>query len=145
MKGIYILLSRLDKAADLTIGKLGKFHFRKGYYCYVGSALGSGGEKRIIRHFNVASGKNTTRKWHIDHFLPHSEILCAVFSPTDEELECVVARILGKYTDAIKGFGCSDCSCISHLFFTHRNIMDEASEICEGASGNESIIIYPNI
>lgn len=145
MKGIYVLVFRLNNAVDLTVGKLGKFHFRKGYYCYVGSAQGTGGSRRVIRHFNVAHGKNTTRKWHIDYLLPHSEVICAVFSPTDEALECVVAKILNEYSGAIKDFGCSDCSCGSHLFFTGRNIMDEASDICEGASGNESIIIYPGM
>jgi len=143
MKGIYILLLRMKESKDIRVGKLGMLHFRRGYYSYVGSAQGSGGEKRITRHFNVAYGKNHIRKWHIDYLLPHSEVICAVFSPTDEAIECVVAEILSKYSDGLKGFGCSDCHCASHLFFTVRNIMGEASDICKGVSGNESIIIYP--
>ncbi len=145
MKGVYVLILRLDNGKDIKIGKLGRLHLRRGYYAYVGSARGSGGEKRITRHFNVAHGKNTTRKWHIDYLLPHSEVICAVFSPTEEALECVVAKILGEYSEALQGFGCSDCSCESHLFFTRGNITGEASDICEGASGNESIIINPHI
>ncbi|HYN44803.1 MAG TPA: GIY-YIG nuclease family protein [Candidatus Limnocylindrales bacterium] len=145
MKGIYILIIRIKESKDIRVGKLGRLHFRRGYYSYVGSAQGSGGDKRIIRHFSVAHGQNTTRKWHIDYLLPHSEVICAVFSPTDEAIECVVAKILSEYSEALQGFGCSDCSCESHLFFTGENIMDEASDICEGASGNESIIIYPSM
>jgi len=145
MKGIYILIIRMKESKDIRIGKLGRLHFKRGYYSYVGSAQGSGGEKRITRHFNVARGKNTTRKWHIDYLLPHSEVKCAVFSPTDEAIECVVAKIISEYSEALQGFGCSDCSCESHLFFTGGNIMSEVSDICEGASGNESIIIYPSM
>jgi Uri superfamily endonuclease len=145
MKGIYILILKMSKSKNIRVGKLGRLYFRRGYYSYVGSAQGSGSEKRITRHFNVAHGKNTTRKWHIDYLLPQSEVICAVFSPTDEALECVVAKILSEYSGSIQGFGCSDCQCASHLFFTIGNIMDEASEICEGASGNESIIIYPDM
>lgn len=145
MKGIYVLILRMKKSLDIRVGKLGRLHFRRGYYSYVGSAQGSGGEKRITRHFNVARGKNITRKWHIDYLLPHSEVICAVFSPTDDAIECVVAQLLGKYPEALPGFGCSDCTCESHLFFTSGNTMSEASDICEGVSGNESIIIYPNM
>lgn len=145
MKGVYVLILRLKESKDIRVGKLGRLHFRRGYYSYVGSAQGSGGEKRIKRHFNVARGKNTTRKWHIDFLLPHSEVICAVFSPTVDDLECVVAKLLGKYSEALPAFGCSDCTCESHLFFTGGNIMGEASGICEGVSGNESIIIYPNM
>jgi len=146
MKGIYILILRMKESKDIRVGKLGRLHFRRGYYYYVGSARGSGGDKRISRHFNVAHGKNTTRKWHIDYLLPHPELICAVFSPTDEAIECVVARILSEYCEALQtlqGFGCSDCKCASHLFFTGGNIMSKASDVCKGVSGNESIIIYP--
>ncbi len=145
MKGVYVLILRLNETKDIRVGKLGRLHFRRGYYSYVGSAQGSAGIKRVTRHFNVARRKNTTRKWHIDYLLPHSEVICAVFSPTDEDIECVVAKLLGEYSSAVPGFGCSDCSCESHLFFTGGNIMGEASGICGGVSANESIIIYPNM
>ncbi len=145
MKGVYVLILRLEDSRDIRVGKIGKLHFRRGYYAYVGSAQGSGGEKRVIRHFNIAQGKNAPRKWHIDYLLPHSDVICAVFSPTDEDLECIVAKILGEYSEGLKGFGCTDCQCESHLFFTGKNIMDEASGACKGVSGNESIIIYPRM
>lgn len=145
MKGVYVLVLRMREDKDIRIGKLGWFHFKRGYYAYVGSARGSGGYKRVTRHFNVAQGKNRTRKWHIDYLLPHSEVICAAFSPTDEALECAVAEVLGEFSTAMKGFGCSDCSCETHLFFAGRNISGEAADACEGVSGNESIIIYPNM
>ncbi len=179
MKGVYVLILRMKESEDISVGKLGRLNFKRGYYAYAGSAHGSGGEKRVIRHFDVAHGKNATRKWHIDYLLPHAEVICAVFSPTDYELECVVAKLLGEktlrkfyqkplrrftsqtrmpagirgycasrsfgFSAAIPGFGCSDCSCETHLFFTGKNICGDAADACRGVSGNESIIIYPNM
>jgi Uri superfamily endonuclease len=129
MKGVYVLKLEIDKDTVIRVGKLGNIRFKKGYYAYIGSALGTGGFKRVTRHFNVASGKNTTRKWHIDYLLPHSEVVSAMLIPTEERIECSVAKAVGEFCVGIPGFGCSDCSCPAHLFFT----------------GNESIIINNTI
>ncbi len=145
MKGIYVLILRMKESKYIHIGKLGKLHFKRGYYAYVGSAQGSGGFKRVTRHFNVAQGKNKTRKWHVDYLLPHSEVICAAFSPTDKALECTAAKVLGEFSAGIEGFGCSDCSCEAHIFFSGRNISKEAADACKSISGNESIIIYPSV
>ncbi|VVB89654.1 Uncharacterised protein [uncultured archaeon] len=118
MKGVYILILKLDNNAGIKIGKLGNLNFKNGYYAYIGSALGTGGFKRVTRHFNVASGKNRTRKWHIDYLLPHSSVVCAVLLPTGEALECAVARTLAKFADRVPGFGCTDCSCPTHLLYS---------------------------
>ena len=146
MNGIYFLILKLNNDIDLIIGKLGTFHFRAGYYYYyIGSALGTGGFKRVTRHFNVASGKNNTRKWHIDHLLPHSEVICSVLLPTNEALECKAARTLIEFSDFIPGFGCSDCTCKSHLFFSQKDIKNDIIRIANKLIGNESIIIYPSM
>ncbi|MFZ3383652.1 MAG: GIY-YIG nuclease family protein [Candidatus Methanoperedens sp.] len=145
MKGIYALILRLNNDIDLTIGKLGKFHFKTGYYYYIGSALGMGGFKRVTRHFNVASGKNKTRKWHIDHLLPQSEVICALLLPTGEALECKAAQTLMDFSQFIPGFGCSDCTCRSHLFFHELDIKNDIISIANKLTGNESIIIYPGM
>ncbi|CAG1007348.1 MAG: GIY-YIG nuclease family protein [Candidatus Methanoperedens sp.] len=145
MKGIYFLILKLNNNIDLAIGKLGTFHFNTGYYYYIGSAFGTGGFKRVTRHFNVASGKNNTRKWHIDHLLPHSEVICAVLLPTGEALECKAAQTLIGFSELIPGFGCSDCACKSHLFFSEKDIKDNIIRIANKLTENESIIIYPGI
>ena len=145
MKGIYALILRLNNNIDLTIGKLGKFHFKTGYYYYIGSAFGMGGFKRVTRHFNVASGKNSTRRWHIDHLLPHSEVICAVLLPASEALECKAAKTIMEFSQFIPGFGCSDCTCRSHLFFHESDIKNEIISIASKLTGNESIIIYPSM
>lgn len=145
MKGIYVLILRLDKETVIQVGKLGKFRFKKGYYAYIGSALGTGGFKRVTRHFNVASGKNLTRKWHIDFLLPYSEVVCAVLIPVDESIECSAAKATGEFCSAIPGFGCSDCSCHSHLFFSGTEIKDRVISASNKLTGNESIIIGKTI
>lgn len=145
MKGIYVLILRLDTDLDITIGKLGIINFKSGYYYYIGSALGTGGFKRVTRHFNVASGKNLTRKWHIDYLLPHSDVICALLLPTDESLECRVAEELKRYSDIIPGFGCSDCACKTHLFFSDMDIRKVLIDTANKLTGNESIIIYPSM
>ena len=125
MKGVYILKLEMDKDTVIRVGKLGIIRFKKGYYAYIGSALGPGGFKRVTRHFNVASGKNMTRKWHIDYLLPHSKVVSAVLMPTEDSIECSVAKAVGELCVGIPGFGCSDCSCSSHLFFSETELMDQ--------------------
>jgi Uri superfamily endonuclease len=126
------------------VGKLGECKFKKGHYVYTGSALGTGGFKRVTRHFNVASGKNNVRKWHIDHLLPHSEVIRAVLLPTNEDLECRVAKRLGGFLTGFPGFGCSDCTCITHLFFSEKDPEEDIVKECK-FSEIESIIINPHI
>lgn len=142
MKGVYVLVLRLDEDRVIRAGSIGEVYFKKGFYAYTGSALSQGGFKRVARHFNVASGKNKTRKWHIDYLLPHSEVMCAVLLPTDKALECEVAKSFGHFS-GIKSFGCSDCSCKTHLFYAHKDFRKEIIKICNKLTGNESIIIYP--
>lgn len=144
--GIYILNLKLKNSIDLSVGKLGEIHFREGHYYYIGSALGPGGFKRVTRHFDLASGKNMTRKWHIDHLLPHSEVICAILLPTGQALECKAAGTFMDFSIPIPDFGCSDCKCHTHLFFTEKDIMNEITNTANklmGKTGNESIIIYP--
>lgn len=145
VKGIYVLILRLNNDTDVTVGTLGELKFRTGFYSYIGSALGTGGFKRVTRHFNVADGKNHVRKWHIDHLLPHSEVMGAVLLPTDEALECTVAKEFAEISKGINGFGCTDCACRSHLFFSGTNPESNAVNICNKVTGIESIILRPDI
>ncbi|MBE0522366.1 MAG: GIY-YIG nuclease family protein [Candidatus Methanoperedenaceae archaeon] len=143
MKGVYVLLMKLNNDTTITIGKLGTFLFKKGFYAYTGSALGTGGFRRVTRHFNVAKGENTTRRWHIDYLLHHLEVICAVTVPTGDDLECQLSTELAAVMCGIPGFGCSDCSCPSHLFFSDTDITGMVTNTCKNLTGNESIIISP--
>jgi Uri superfamily endonuclease len=111
-KGTYVIVLRLDHAPKIHIGKLGRVHFKKGWYAYVGSAFGPGGLKsRLNRH--IAPKKNY--HWHIDYLNP--EIIEVWVSDPGEHLEHDWANALGNIaSDRIPKFGCSDCSCESHLF-----------------------------
>lgn len=112
MKGSYLLLIELKKDTQISIGKLGKKHFNKGYYVYVGSALNNI-EKRILRHI----GKNKKIFWHIDYFLSYGKIVKAFYKENNIKEECKIAENLDKSLSPIIGFGCSDCKCKSHLFY----------------------------
>ena len=112
MKGSYILLIELEKATQVEVGSLGLLPLDAGYYAYVGSAM-SNLDSRIQRH--LSSDKN--RFWHIDYLLDHAQVVAVVKVPSCQRLECQIADLLAKKLLPIPYFGCSDCSCQSHLFY----------------------------
>ena len=120
MKGSYLLLIELEKDILISIGKLGKKHFNKGYYVYVGSALNNI-EKRILRHIS----KNKKTYWHIDYFLSYGKIIKAFYKENNVREECKIAENLERFLSPIIGFGCSDCKCKSHLYYgPYKEIID---------------------
>lgn len=114
MRGIYVLLIKIGRPCDIRVGKRRNYHFEKGYYAYVGSALGSL-EKRVARHLD-------TRKklyWHIDYLLTVAVVREVIYAETNQKKECLIAQLLSKTLVSKSGFGCSDCNCSSHLFSCH--------------------------
>ncbi len=126
-KGVYCLVFH-NPACTVRIGALGEIAFRKGWHIYVGSALGSGGLKRLGRHIALAADKDKRPKWHVDYLLTSDAfpLRYAVFAQTSLRLECLVASALEG--ENVSCFGCSDCSCPSHLFYRKT---DPAAEIRE--------------
>jgi Uri superfamily endonuclease len=123
-KGIYCLVFR-NPSCTVRVGALGDVAFRKGWHIYVGSALGTGGLARLERHIALSQNKDRHPKWHVD-WLSESPTFClwyTVHAVTGERLECRLAAALGG--ENIPGFGCSDCTCSSHLFYRHRNPLKE--------------------
>jgi endonuclease-3 len=113
--GTYTLCLELEAPVEISVGALGRQHFKQGWYAYVGSARGRGGFARIDRHRELAAGERETRHWHIDYLLGHSESrLREVVRTSGVDGECAVAAALD--TPATDGFGCSDCNCPTHLF-----------------------------
>jgi len=112
MKGSYLLIMVLPKDVSIMVGKLEVLHFKKVCYAYVGSAL-NGLDQRIRRH--LRTDKKT--HWHIDYLLPFTEIVDIFYKENDRREECNIAQTLERNFASIPGFGCSDCSCKSHLFF----------------------------
>jgi Uri superfamily endonuclease len=113
MKGIYVILLELDEAKDIPVGKKRRFGFQKGFYGYVGSAL-SGLERRLGRHLSSVKKPH----WHIDYLLSTAETRNIIYAETTERKECTLAQTLSLRLPAVEGFGCSDCECLSHLFFS---------------------------
>ncbi len=106
----YLLYIRLNRSVCLQIGRLGRFHFEKGNYRYVGSAKRSF-SARVKRHLQTEK----TLRWHIDYLLAscYAHIISVEVSA---EEECRLNQQLPGSV-AIAGFGSSDCihGCGSHL------------------------------
>ena len=104
---------RLRRARTIQVGRLGRFEFGAGYYVYTGSAMG-GLEARLARH------RRQRKKlwWHIDYLLRQAELVDVVAVPTRRRIECDRNRRLLSLPGAevpVKGFGSSDCNCVTHL------------------------------
>lgn len=114
-QGIYILEMLLPEEVKLEVGKLGTFELTPGYYYYIGSAQ-KNLKARVSRHLS----KEKTIRWHIDYLLEHAKILQAYVWPAEKDLECTLGNYLERFPAALipmKGFGASDCKCISHLYY----------------------------
>ncbi len=123
-KGIYCLVFK-NPGCTGQVGALGEIAFRPGWHCYVGSALGSGGLKRLERHISLAAQRDKRPKWHVDYLHTSScfSLVYAVYAVTNDRLECRLASELGD--GGILKFGCSDCTCRSHLFYRQADPQDE--------------------
>ncbi|MFB6292147.1 MAG: DUF123 domain-containing protein [Candidatus Nanohaloarchaea archaeon] len=108
---VYALFLRVEEPLDVEVGALGTLNFKPGVYVYVGSAMNSV-EKRLERHFSSPENLH----WHIDYFSERAEAFDYFVLPEKSEYECELADILSVMGEPVTGFGCSDCSCRSHLF-----------------------------
>ncbi|MFO8019763.1 MAG: GIY-YIG nuclease family protein [Promethearchaeia archaeon] len=122
MQGTYILVLFAKKSFTKTIGALGDVVFKRGFYCYVGSAMAKRGsatlENRLRRHVRATNEKGI--HWHIDYLLTNKYIIVyKIFViPNPERLECRIAEELReKAKGFVKNFGSSDCACPSHLLY----------------------------
>ena len=112
MKGSYVILIQLSEEQTITTGGLKAIYFPRGYYAYVGSAMG-GFKSRLNRHLR----SNKKPHWHIDYLLEKASISSIILCETNNRVECTIAQALNGQFDSIPGFGSSDCKCRSHLFF----------------------------
>jgi Uri superfamily endonuclease len=131
--GIYTILLMHGIAEEIKVGSLGVIAFAAGYYAYTGSAQGSGGCKRVDRHIRVLQGIESTRRWHIDYLLPKADFLEVFITKTTSDLECRIASMIGERLKPVKGFGCTDCTCLSHLHYAEDlQNMQEAVRLAHG-------------
>jgi Uri superfamily endonuclease len=112
----------LDRAAVVSVGRLGKKELPAGKYAYLGSAMGPGGLRaRLGRHLR-GEGKP---HWHIDALrrVALVQAVCYLTVPwvtVEQRLECLWGQALAGLPGAavpIPGFGASDCrlGCPAHL------------------------------
>lgn len=113
MKGVYVLFLRVPFSLSMMVGGLGKVEFEAGCYAYVGSAMG-GIEQRVGRHF----AREKKLYWHIDHLLLRATPYDLLAAECRERKECELARRLSQRLPCVRGFGCTDCGCESHLFYS---------------------------
>jgi Uri superfamily endonuclease len=115
LKGIYVLIIHVNKPVRLKVGALGVLTFESGLYAYVGSAQNNL-ESRVKRHLR----KEKRLFWHIDYLLadPAANITDVYSLEGGKTCECQIARLLSQHGEPVPSFGCSDCRCNSHLFYS---------------------------
>jgi sugar fermentation stimulation protein A len=111
-RGVYLIALFLNSPKCVATGGLGEIEYPRGWYVYVGSAK-RGLSARMRRHL---SNRKTCR-WHIDYLSLAADSRRAYPIYTDRDVECELAtQIEAAGGLGIPGFGCSDCSCKTHLF-----------------------------
>ncbi len=119
--GIYLLIIELDDDLKIRIGALGEIEFKKGIYCYVGSA-----QKNLIQRLKRHLRKDKKLHWHIDYLLRYAKVRRIYVAPLNKEYESIIANELMKYFDYILNFGNSDAKKDkSHLFFINKLIAEK--------------------
>ncbi|MFQ5957331.1 MAG: DUF123 domain-containing protein [Candidatus Brocadiales bacterium] len=135
--GVYLLTAELKKGCRLKVGSLGRHIFPMGFYLYVGSAQRNL-IQRLRRH---VSGQSNGKKlhWHIDYLLAHTRIRSIWGFAAPKEWECRLGRRLAGLRGSktlLKGFGSSDCSCMTHLYY-FPNIYE--TRVPEGSPNTEPV------
>ena len=111
-RGSYLLILNLKRNRKIDVGKLGKVHFRKGFYIYVGSAMANL-SNRMERHRRLRKQHH----WHIDELRAVAEFHSVLAIRSSERLECEVAEAMSKIAEwSVPRFGSTDCPCETHLF-----------------------------
>jgi Uri superfamily endonuclease len=120
-KGSYLLMLKLLRTKEIQVGKLGRIGFERGWYAYAGSAFGPGGLAARLNHHLRPVQK---RHWHIDYLRDEAIAMAVWIAQGLPSREHDWASILAKHPWAgkwVRGFGCSDCTCPSHLlYFEHQ-------------------------
>ena len=128
--GTYLFRFGIERKIEIEIGRLGKVVFAPGYHIYVGSAL-RGLESRLLRH---NSGMMEKRHWHIDYLNPLVVDKSFAVVIGNRKIECELNSVVEKSgisEFSYKGFGCSDCRCLSHLHRLKRKTWPHYSNLKE--------------
>jgi Uri superfamily endonuclease len=134
--GTYALKLLLSTAAEISVGKLGRFTFPVGTLIYVGSALGPGGlAGRLKNHIAAATAPRSRARWHIDYLHDYAKLVEIWYIQQTIRREHDWAALLNSMPGSsipVSHFGSSDCRCLAHLFhFSHRPGGDEFRRVLE--------------
>ena len=135
MIGTYCLIIEIKEKSTIKVGALGIIKFEKGYYIYVGSAMNSL-VSRIKRHMK----DDKKLHWHIDYLLKNknSRIDDIIFAISSKNIECKLSQYIKNLADnQVDNFGCSDCKCISHLYYFKK--INEAKQYSIDGYKNENL------
>jgi Uri superfamily endonuclease len=137
MNGIYALFMTFQERTTVKVGALGTLTLDEREYCYIGSAKNGLGN-RILRHMK----KEKKIHWHIDHLTVVADSIEAYFSEDGEE--CALRRSAEEcgLRPAVKGFGCSDCRCDTHLLVSGEGLKErfaEASGLIRFRDGDDAV------
>jgi sugar fermentation stimulation protein A len=122
-RGSYILVLRLGEERGIQTGRLGELSFQPGYYLYVGSAQRAL-TARLARHARLRKKLH----WHIDYLRQAADSVVALPIRSSRRDECTVAGALSQiFAEGPRGFGSSDCSCRTHLYFAPANPLESAA------------------
>lgn len=122
-----------EQSKNIQIGRLAQLNLQKGYYLYIGSALGPGGVLSRLKHHHRISKKP---HWHLDYLRAETKFYAAyaLFSP--QRKECEWAELMAKsevVIEPLKGFGSSDCQCDTHLFYFSSSV--KMARVIQGVEG----------
>ncbi len=121
------MIISVSKDFEIIVGCLGKVLFKKGNYIYIGSAKGCL-EARLRRHLR----RNEKIYWHIDYLLNNKKAQISRIWVIQKSIECKTADVFNEQpiSEIVeKGFGSSDCKCLTHLFYI--NDKEKAEKILE--------------
>ncbi len=110
-----ILSSMVDR--PLQIGRLGQLHVRRGFYVYIGSAFRPGGVRARVSHHRKPPARP---HWHIDYLraITQLEEIWVTYDLIRQEHQWAdLFRRMQGASIPLAGFGASDCTCESHLYF----------------------------
>jgi len=120
-RGAYLVVLKLPESSRIPVGGLGTLVFKAGYYVYVGSAM-RGLAARIARHRR----RRKRMHWHIDYLRAAADVVDVLPIRASDRQECILADDLGALMPRTSpGFGCGDCRCESHLFFSRENPLEQ--------------------
>lgn len=113
-RGAYLLILTLDRGMEISVGALGAAQFQPGFHVYAGSAMG-GLTARINRHLR----RRKQFHWHVDYLREHASSASALPVRSSDRRECALADALARIMrPGPEGFGCGDCRCRTHLFYS---------------------------